>query len=48
MRRLLLDLDPYGGTDPFGMFPLFLNPLTSQFFCTVLPLAGVKHPTGER
>ena len=25
MRRLLLDLDPYGGTDPLGMFPLFLN-----------------------
>ena len=25
MRRLLLDLDPYGGTDPFGMFPLFLQ-----------------------
>ena len=24
MRRLLLDLDPYGGTDPMGMFPLFL------------------------
>ena len=22
VRRLLLDLDPYGGTDPFGMFPL--------------------------
>ena len=25
VRRLLLDLDPYGGTDPLGMFPLFLN-----------------------
>ena len=25
VRRLLLDLDPYGGTDPFGMFPLFLK-----------------------
>ena len=25
MRRLLLDLDLYGGTDPFGMFPLFLK-----------------------
>ena len=25
MRRLLLDLDPYGGTDPVGMFPLFLK-----------------------
>ena len=25
MRRLLLDLDPYGGTDQLGMFPLFLK-----------------------
>ena len=25
MRRLFLDLDPYGGTDELGMFPLFLN-----------------------
>ena len=25
VRRLLLDLDPYGGTDPLGMFPLFEN-----------------------
>ena len=24
VRRLLLDLDPYGGTDPLCMFPLFL------------------------
>ena len=24
-RRLLLDLDPYGVTDPLGMFPLFLK-----------------------
>ena len=23
VRRLLLDLDPYGGTDPLDMFPLF-------------------------
>ena len=23
--RLLLDLDHYGGTDPLGMFPLFLK-----------------------
>ena len=23
--RLLLDLDPYGGTDPLSMFPLFLK-----------------------
>ena len=25
VRRLLLDLDPYGGTDPLGRFPLFLK-----------------------
>ena len=25
VRRLLLDLDPYGFTDPLGMFPLFLK-----------------------
>ena len=25
VRRLLLDLDPYSGTDPLGMFPLFLK-----------------------
>ena len=27
VRRLLLGLDPYGGTDPLGMFPLFLREL---------------------
>ena len=25
VRRLLLDLDPYGGTDPLGMFPHFFK-----------------------
>ena len=25
VRRLLLDLDPYGGTEPLGMFPVFLK-----------------------
>ena len=25
VRSPLLDLDPYRGTDPFGMFPLFLK-----------------------
>ena len=25
VRRLLLDLDPYGGTDSLGLFPLFLK-----------------------
>ena len=25
VRHLLLDLDPYGGTNPLGMFALFLK-----------------------
>ena len=25
LLRLLLDLDTYGGVDPFGVFPLFLQ-----------------------
>ena len=25
VKRLLLDVDPYGGTDPLGMFPHFLK-----------------------
>ena len=25
VRRLLLDFDPYGGSDPLGMFPLFFK-----------------------
>ena len=25
VRRLLLELDPYGGSDPLGIFPLFLK-----------------------
>ena len=25
VKHLLLDLDPYGGSDPLGMFPLFLK-----------------------
>ena len=28
MKQLLLDLDSYGGTDPLGMFPLFLKKTT--------------------
>ena len=28
VRRLLLDLNPFGGTDPLGMFPLFLKRTT--------------------
>ena len=25
VRHLSLDMDPYGGTDPLGMFPIFLK-----------------------
>ena len=28
VRRLMLDYDPYDGTDPLGMFPLFLQRTT--------------------
>ena len=38
VRRLLLDLDPYGGTDPLGMFPLFLKrtaDVTAPRLCVV-------------
>ena len=35
VRRLLLDYDPYGGTDPLGMFPLFLK-RTADFMAPVV------------
>ena len=28
VRHLLVDLDPYGGTDPLGMLPIFLKRTT--------------------
>ena len=28
VRRLFLDLDPYGGSNPLGMFPIFLKRTT--------------------
>ena len=28
VRHLFFDLDPYGGTDPLGMFPFFLKRTT--------------------
>ena len=31
VKRLLLDLDTYGGTDPLGMFPLFLKRTADVF-----------------
>ena len=48
MRRLLLDLDPYGGTDPLGMFPFFLKrtadvmaPCLSVVFRQLVPLGSL-------
>ena len=48
VRRLLLDLDPYGGTDPLGMFPLFLkrtadamDPRLCEVFRRLVTLAGL-------
>ena len=39
VRRLLLDLDPYGCTDPFGIFPRFLkrtvDDLAPRSYCSV-------------
>ena len=35
--RLLLDLDPYGGSDPLSMFPLFLK-RTADVLAPVLVL----------
>ena len=35
VRRFLLDLDLYGGTDPLGMFPLFLK-ITADDMAPVL------------
>ena len=39
VRRLLLDLDPYGDTDPFGMFHLFLkrNDVMATLLSVVFP-----------
>ena len=36
VRCLLFDLDPYGGTDPSGMFPIFLK-RTDVMAAHVLP-----------
>ena len=54
MRRLLLDLDPYGGTDPLGTFPLFLKrtadvmaPRLSVVFQRLVRLA-VSRLAGDR
>ena len=30
VKRLLFDLDSYGGTDPFGIFPLFFEEDSGQ------------------
>ena len=50
VRRLFLDLDPYGGTDPLGMFPLFLKrtadvvaPRLSVVFRRLVRLCSFPH-----
>ena len=40
VRRLLLDLDPYGGTDQFGLFPLFLKRTTDVVFRRLVRLGS--------
>ena len=43
VRDLLLDLDPYGGSDRLGMFPLFLKKtadVLSPHLSVVFRLAG--------
>ena len=35
VKRLLLDLDPCGGTDPLGMFPLVLKRMADMFLLHV-------------
>ena len=54
VRRLLLDLDPYGDTHPFGLFPLFLKrtadvmaPCLSVVFRRLVRL-GVSRLAGDR
>ena len=49
VRRLLLDLDSYGGTDPIGMLPLFLKrtadvlaPLLAVVFRQLLRLGSLS------
>ena len=50
VKRLLLDLDPYGGTDPLGVFPLFLKrtadvraPRLSAVFQRLVRLGSFTH-----
>ena len=53
VRRLLLELDPYGGTDPLGMFLLFLNrtditaPLLSVVFWRLVRLCSFPACWGQ-
>ena len=54
VRRVLLDLDPYGGTDPLGIFPLFLKrtadvmaPRLSKVFQRLVRL-GISRLAGGR
>ena len=46
VRRLLLDLDTYGGIGPLGMFPLFLKTtVNAVFFLYTLELFSILENT---
>ena len=46
VRHLLLDLDPYGGTDPLGMFPLFLKRTTDDQISSSQCCVSTASPSG--
>ena len=49
VRRLLLDLDPYGRTDPLGLFPLFLRRALLLVYCFgCLFVCVVSRRAGDR
>ena len=55
VRRLLLELDPHGSTDPLGMFPLFLKrtadvmaPRLSVVFRRLVRLGSFQACCGDR
>ena len=55
VRRLLLDLGPYGGSDPLGMFPLFIKrtadvlaPRLSEVFRRLVRLGSFRLEGGRQ
>ena len=43
VRCLLLDLDPYGGTDPVGMFPPFIKRTADVMAPRLSVVCGVRN-----